>query len=77
MRSDVGALEKKWLRLRSLVRHIRHVSFVDFVLVSGSMATGEATEESDFDLLVGARAGRIFTVREVPTAKAKAATKFA
>jgi len=59
----VGALEKKWLRLRSLVRHIRHVSFVDFVLVSGSMATGEATEESDFDLLVGARAGRIFTVR--------------
>ncbi len=58
-----SVFDKKWLRLRSLVGHVRYIPFVDFVLVSGSMATGEATEESDFDLLVGARAGRIFTVR--------------
>ncbi len=50
-------------KLERLARHFRHIPFVDFVLLSGSMALGEERDDSDFDLIVGARAGRIFTVR--------------
>lgn len=41
----------------------RWVPFVDFVLGAGSMATGDVAHDSDFDVIVGARVGRIFTVR--------------
>jgi hypothetical protein len=36
---------------------------VDFVLTAGSMAMGNVRPESDFDVIVGARSGRIFTAR--------------
>ncbi len=39
------------------------VPFVDFILVAGSIATGNVKPESDIDLIVGCRAGRIWTVR--------------
>ena len=39
------------------------IPFVEIVFVSGSMAMGTAKEDSDFDLIVGVKSGRIFTVR--------------
>ncbi len=48
------------MRLRPLFSFI---PFLDFVIVSGSLAFGNAHEDSDFDVIVGAREGRIFTVR--------------
>ncbi|MDZ4231612.1 MAG: hypothetical protein U1C52_02375, partial [Patescibacteria group bacterium] len=41
----------------------RFVPFVEFVLASGSLATGKVHEGSDFDVMVGVRPGRIFTAR--------------
>lgn len=59
-----GELErKKWRKFLRRVWLFRFVPFVDFVLVAGSMATGEIHEKSDFDVIVGARQGRIFTAR--------------
>ncbi|MBU6141693.1 nucleotidyltransferase domain-containing protein [Patescibacteria group bacterium] len=55
--------DKKWKKLLRYVRLFRLVPFVDFVLVAGSMATGEPREDSDFDVIVGVRTGRIFTAR--------------
>ena len=41
----------------------RLIPFVDFILVTGSMAMGNPCEDSDFDVIVGVRRGRIFTAR--------------
>jgi len=39
------------------------IPFVDFVLVAGSVAMGNPTADSDIDVILGCRAGRIWTVR--------------
>ena len=56
-------LEKKWKRFHKRVGLFNHIPFVDFVLAAGSMAMGTAKENSDFDVIVGVRLGRIFTAR--------------
>lgn len=56
-------LEQKWRKLLKRIWLFRFIPFVDFVFVSGSLATGNVSENSDFDVIVGARQGRIFTVR--------------
>ncbi|MEX2054468.1 MAG: hypothetical protein WD883_02925 [Candidatus Colwellbacteria bacterium] len=61
MKSDL--YERKWSKFLKRVRLFRYVPFVDFVLASGSLATGRVRESSDFDVLVGVRQGRIFTTR--------------
>jgi hypothetical protein len=39
------------------------IPFLDFVILSGSLVFGKIHDNSDFDVIVGARKGRIFTVR--------------
>lgn len=41
----------------------RFIPFVELALAAGSMAMGNVKEQSDFDVIVGARQGRIFTAR--------------
>jgi hypothetical protein len=53
----------KWKKFVALRRLFRFIPFVEFVFASGSMAVGNAGPLSDFDVLIGARQGRIFTVR--------------
>ncbi len=55
--------DKKWRTLLRSAWLFRLVPFVEFVLVAGSMATGEPREDSDFDVIIGVRKGRIFTAR--------------
>lgn len=55
--------DQKWHRLAPRARIFRHVPFVDFVYGSGSLAIGNPDNESDFDVLIGVRNGRIFTIR--------------
>ena len=55
--------DQKWIKLEKRIPVFHFIPFVDFVLVAGSMALGTAKLESDFDVIVGARYGRIFTVR--------------
>ena len=56
-------IKKKWGKFLRRVRLFRFVPFVDFVLGGGSLATGKLHEESDFDVIIGVRQGRIFTAR--------------
>ena len=51
---------KKFLRYR---RFFSLIPFLDFVIVAGSLAFGKVHENSDFDVIIGAKSGRIFTVR--------------
>ncbi len=55
--------DHKWKKLESLARWFRHIPFVEFVFVSGSISMGNVHERSDFDVVTGVRAGRIFMTR--------------
>ncbi|MCR4260823.1 MAG: hypothetical protein NUV96_00545, partial [Candidatus Colwellbacteria bacterium] len=61
MKSDLYS--RKWEKFLRRVKLFRFVPFVEFVLAAGSLATGRIHEASDFDVIVGARHGRIFTTR--------------
>lgn len=55
--------QKKWQKFLTKIWPFRYIPFVDFVLASGSLATGNMNENSDFDVIVGVKQGRIFTAR--------------
>lgn len=55
--------EEKWSKLLNRVERFKHIPFVDFVIVAGSMAMDDIHKDSDFDLIIGAKSNRIFTVR--------------
>lgn len=55
--------DQKWCRLLGRSWLFGYLPFVNFVLVAGSMALRQVHNNSDFDVVVGARVGRIFTVR--------------
>lgn len=56
-------LQKKWNKFLKIRPLFYFLPFVDFVIVAGSMALGNVHEDSDFDVILGVRPGRIFTVR--------------
>jgi len=56
-------IDLKWNKLLRRARLFTLVPFVEIVFVAGSMAMGAVSENSDFDLIVGVKNGRIFTAR--------------
>lgn len=55
--------DKKWEKFLRRSWLFRFAPFCDFALAAGSMAVGNVGVDSDFDVIVGARSGRIFTAR--------------
>ncbi len=55
--------EQKWHKFLKRCWPLQYIPFIDFVFAAGSLATGNMREDSDFDVIVGAREERIFTVR--------------
>ena len=53
----------KWNKFLGRTWPFRFIPFVDLVFAAGSLATGNINENSDFDVIVGVRQGRIFTAR--------------
>lgn len=56
-------LEEKWQKLFTYRKALRYIPFINFALVAGSMAIGDVHKNSDFDLIIGVKNGRIFTAR--------------
>ena len=56
-------IDLKWGKLLRRAELFVLIPFVEIVFVAGSMAMGNVKENSDFDLIIGVRSGRIFTVR--------------
>jgi predicted nucleotidyltransferase len=54
---------QKWKKLLRLAKWFQAVPYLRVVFVSGSMAMQNATPESDFDVLVVIRQGRLYTGR--------------
>ncbi len=63
MSIDNKLYQQKWQKFLGRIWPFRFIPFVDFVLAAGSLATGNVNENSDFDVIVGVRQGRIFTAR--------------
>ena len=63
MSSIENLYNQKWQKFLKRIWLFRFIPFVDFVLAAGSLATGNVKENSDFDVIVGCRQGRIFTAR--------------
>ena len=61
-RRDV-LLDKKWKMFLHYGRFFRHIPFIYFAFAAGSMALGNVRPSSDFDVILGARYGRVFTAR--------------
>src|SRR3989344_1648176 len=59
----MNLFDKKWAVFQKRLWPFRFIPFIDFVLAAGSLATGNMNEDSDFDVIVGVRRGRVFTVR--------------
>lgn len=55
--------DKKWRTLLRRAWLFKYIPFVDFVFAAGSIAIGNVRENSDLDVLIGVRKGRIFTAR--------------
>lgn len=55
--------EQKWRRMRRRVPVLAAAPYVDALLASGSLAMGSAGPDSDWDMFVVARAGRLYTAR--------------
>ena len=53
----------KWKKARKIFRIMQITPFLKMVLVSGSLAMGNSKNESDIDLIITAKKGRIWTVR--------------
>lgn len=55
--------DEKWIKFQERTWPLRFIPFVDFALAAGSMALGNVKPQSDFDVIISARNGRIFTAR--------------
>lgn len=55
--------EEKWKKARRYLFWIQMVPYVEAALASGSLALGHTSEESDLDVLIVTKAGRIWSTR--------------
>ncbi|MDI6734559.1 MAG: hypothetical protein QMD50_03700 [Patescibacteria group bacterium] len=56
-------LDEKWRRFLKSRFLFSCVPFLNFILAAGSLALGNVNQDSDFDVIIGCKKGRIFTVR--------------
>jgi len=68
--------ERKWRRARSTAAALSLVPFVTSVSVANTVATGTARQESDVDLLITVKPGRMWTARLLATGVAFAMGRF-
>ncbi len=59
--------DRKWKKARRLIRFLQLIPYIRLVAVSGSLAMNNTKEESDIDLLIISKAGRIWTCRAFTT----------
>ncbi len=59
--------DQKWKKTKRMVKLLQLIPFIRLVVVSGSLAMDNTKKESDIDLLIVTRAGRIWTCRGLTT----------
>lgn len=59
--------DEKFRKSRWILKFISYLPFIRLIMISGTMALGNPYKESDLDLLVVAKSGRIWTARAIIT----------
>ncbi len=59
--------DQKWNKIKPVFKILQIVPFIKFMMVSGSLAMGNTKKESDIDLIIVAKKGRIWTARTLIT----------
>jgi len=59
--------DRKWKKARRIIRFLQIIPYIRMVAVSGSLAMNNTKEESDIDLLIIVKTGRIWTCRVITT----------
>ncbi len=59
--------DQKWKRAKKIFRIMQIIPFLQSIFVSGSLALGNSREDSDIDIMIVAKKGRIWTVRVLVT----------
>ncbi|MEA2098145.1 MAG: hypothetical protein U9P70_03675 [Patescibacteria group bacterium] len=59
--------DQKWKKIKKIFWIMQILPFIKMVLVSGSLAIGNSKNESDIDLIIVAKKGRIWMVRTFVT----------
>ncbi len=59
--------DQKWKKAKQMIKFLQLIPFVRLVAISGSLAMNNTKKDSDIDLLVVAKAGRIWTCRALIT----------
>ncbi len=59
--------DHKWKKAKRMVKLLQQIPFIRLIMVSGSLAMDNPKEESDIDLLIVTKAGRIWTCRGLTT----------
>ncbi len=59
--------DEKWKKARKMIKMLQMIPFIKMVIVSGSLAINNPKEESDIDLLIITKKGRIWTCRILVT----------
>jgi len=59
--------DQKWKKTKQMVKLLQLIPFIRLVVVSGSLAMDNPKKESDIDLLIVTRNGRIWTCRGIIT----------
>lgn len=60
-------IQEKWKKRKSTIKLLAAVPFLRTVVLSGSMAVGNTGKDSDIDLLIIVKTGRIWTTRLLVT----------
>lgn len=60
-------MDQKFKKTKWILRFISYLPFVRLIMLSGSMGLGNPYKESDIDLLIVAKHGRIWTTRAILT----------
>ncbi len=60
--------KKKWQKTLKAVKWLQSVPYIRLAFASGSLALNNTTKESDLDILIVAKAGRIWTARALAVA---------
>jgi len=59
--------DQKWKKVKRFGKFLQMIPYIRLAAVSGSLAMNHCRKESDFDLLIIAKAGRIWTCRTFTT----------
>jgi len=59
--------DQRWGRIRRMIKLLQSIPYIRLIMLSGSLAMNNPKKESDIDLLIVTKAGRIWTCRALTT----------